>query len=59
MLSKSLLEWPARASARLDSGKELAPAVAEETSDPLDSQAWAPPGPDTFEALWRTRVERQ
>jgi hypothetical protein len=58
MLSKSLLEWPAQASAEPDSSKQLAPAVIEETSDQMESQAWAPSVADTFEALWRTRVER-
>ena len=59
MLSKSLLEWPARASAHPDSSKELTSAVMEKASDALDAQAWAPTAePDTFEALWRTRVER-
>jgi len=59
MLSKSLLEWPARASEQLVSSKEPAPAVIEKTSDPLEARAWSPTEPDTFEALWRTRVERR
>jgi hypothetical protein len=55
MLSKSLLEWPARASAKPDSDRELTSALPEKQKpgNPLDSQAWAPDAPDTFEARWR------
>ena len=73
MLSKSLLEWPARSassqepsreeSGRLhssteDTSSELATALAEKHGDPLDAQARAADDSDTFEALWRTRIER-
>src|ERR1700693_4877594 len=42
MLSKSSLEWPALASARLDSNDEIASALTEKSSNPLDSQTSAP-----------------
>ncbi len=58
MLSKSLLEWPAQASARPASGKELASAATAKPGSPLDSQARAPVDSNTFEALWRARVEQ-
>jgi hypothetical protein len=58
MLSKSLLQWPAQSAAKPDSSKELASAAKEKPGDPLDSQAWAPTASDTFEALWRTRIEQ-
>jgi hypothetical protein len=58
MLSKSLLEWPAQAaSARPASGKP-ASALREKSGDPLDSQAWSPTDSDTFEAMWRARVQQ-
>jgi hypothetical protein len=57
MLSKSLLEWPAETSAQPASSAEPASAVTEQGSDPLDAQAWAPAASDTFEALWRKRIE--
>src|ERR1700758_2404738 len=57
MLSKSLLEWPAQASAPPNSSTVPASAVTEKRSDPLDAQAWAPPS-DSFEALWRQRIEQ-
>src|SRR5712672_1680810 len=52
-LSKSLLEWPAQASAQPASNGELASPLTEKPNNPLDSQAWAPTDSDTFEALWR------
>lgn len=73
MLSKSLLEWPTRSassrepsreeSSRLrsnteDTSSELATALAEKHGDPLDAQARAGDDSDTFEALWRARIER-
>jgi hypothetical protein len=59
MLSKSLLEWPSQASARPAAGKELASAAKPKSGDPMDSQAWAPAASDnTFEALWRSRIEQ-
>jgi hypothetical protein len=57
-LSKSLLEWPAQASAQPASNGELASPLTEKPNNPLDSQAWAPTDSDTFEALWRARVEQ-
>ena len=33
--------------------------VAEKARDPLDAQAWAPQDGDTFEAIWRTRIQNQ
>jgi hypothetical protein len=58
MLSKALLEWPAQTSDQPDPGRELARTVEEKPGDPLDSQAWAPSTSDTFEALWRHRIEQ-
>src|SRR6516164_4211278 len=52
-LSKSLLEWPAQASVQPAADGELASAPTESPSNPLDSQAWAPTGSETFEALAR------
>ena len=40
------------------SDEELAGTPTERHSNPLDSQAWAPTDSDTFEALWRARVEQ-
>jgi hypothetical protein len=56
MLSKSLLEWPLRASAQLNSNLELTSALSEKQKpgNPLDSQARAPDDDsDTFETRWR------
>jgi hypothetical protein len=59
MLSKSSLEWPAQASAPPASRMEQKDAVAETASDPMDAQAWAPAAAsDTFEAMWRDRIEQ-
>jgi hypothetical protein len=33
--------------------------VAEKARNPLDAQAWAPQDGDTFEAIWRTRIQNQ
>ena len=57
MLSKALLEWPKEASAQPVSNREAANVVTEKRGNPLDSQARALKGSDTFEALWRERVE--
>ncbi|WP_247280638.1 MULTISPECIES: hypothetical protein [unclassified Bradyrhizobium] len=51
MLSKSSLEWT----------KDVVQTFSNENTaatprNALDSQAWAPPEPVTFEALWRARV---
>ena len=56
MLSKSLLEWPKQASAQLDPKGELANVFTDKPNDPLNSQAWASTGSDSFEARWRDRV---
>jgi hypothetical protein len=53
MLAKSLLEWPAQASAQLNSDGEFTRGPQEKPGNPLDSQAWAPNGSDTFETRWR------
>jgi hypothetical protein len=57
MLSKSLLEWPAETSAPPASGGQPASTVTEQRGDPLDAQAWAPAASESFEALWRKRIE--
>jgi hypothetical protein len=58
-LSKALLEWRTQGGpAQSVSSKELASATTDKPSNPLDSEAWAPAGPDSFEALWRARVEQ-
>ena len=60
MLSKSLLEWPKRALAQPVSDREEIPSVVtEKAADPLDAQARALEGPDSFEARWRERVKMQ
>jgi hypothetical protein len=63
MLSKSLLEWPAQASAQPNSDRELSDGelkgvLPEKPSNPLDSQAWAPGDSDTFETRWRAILMR-
>jgi len=58
MLSKSLLEWPDQRSARADSSSEASGAVQDKGGDPLDAQAWAPAASDTFDAMWRDRIEQ-
>lgn len=59
MLSKSLLEWPKKASASAQpvSSGEVTSVAAETPRNPLDAQAWTPKDADTFEARWRERVE--
>jgi hypothetical protein len=53
MLSKSLLEWPAQASAQPNSDGEPTSVLPEKSGNPLDSQARAPNDSDTFETRWR------
>jgi len=60
MLSKSSLEWPARASAQPKqasaqpkSDGERTSVLQEKPGNPLDSQAWATNDSDTFETRWR------
>jgi hypothetical protein len=52
MVSKSSLEWPARASVQPGSDRESANVLPEKPGNPLDSQAWAPDDSDTFETRW-------
>jgi hypothetical protein len=58
-----LLEWPAQTSARSDSSREPIAAVTQRRNDPLDAQAsapaLAPAASDSFEALWRGRIEQR
>lgn len=58
MLSKSLLEWPAQAVNHLPSSNEELANALTTRFDPLDAQAKATDA-DTFEALWRTRVDHR
>jgi hypothetical protein len=59
MLSRSSLEWPAPAAVQSDSDGELASRRTEKPGNPLDSLARAPTDLETFDALWRARVERR
>jgi hypothetical protein len=67
MLSKSLLEWPARQARQAvkpDEEEEIASAVTEKPANPMDAQARATDSDSsarmndtaTFDALWRARV---
>ena len=53
MLSRSLLEWPAQASAQINSDGEFTSVLPEKPGNPSDSQAWASNDSDTFEMRWR------
>ncbi len=57
MLSKSLLEWPARAppppSARAGVDEEPARELRDKPGPPLDANAWVPDDAETFETRWR------
>ena len=57
MLSKSLLEWPKATSAQPVSTAKVTSVVTPKPGNPLDAQARVLKDPDTFEALWRERVE--
>ena len=65
MLSKELLEWPKEASAKPVSKEKVSSIVAQKAGNPLDAQALMDAGAralkdsDTFEALWRERVDIQ
>jgi hypothetical protein len=59
MLSKSLLEWPKRASAQPASNREVQSIVTEKPGNPLDAQAWTLEDTVTFEARWLERVKMQ
>jgi hypothetical protein len=62
MLSKAQLEWPAeaaRAPARTEEADAEPPSLrTEQRGDPMDAQAKMQNEPTTFEALWRSRIER-
>jgi hypothetical protein len=71
MLSRAMLEWPAESAAQPDKANiaSVAPESrrsesqraesqrAESHGDPMDAQAYAPADSQTFEALWRDRIE--
>jgi hypothetical protein len=55
-ISKSLLQWPAQASAQPASGATPVSTLTENRNDPLDSRAWIADDADSFEARWRARA---
>ena len=65
LLSKALLEWPKEVSAKPVSREKVASTVTQKPGYPLDAQALMDAGAralrdsDTFEALWRERVDLQ
>jgi len=59
MLARSLLEWPAQIPMRARPTEALASALIEKPSDPIGSEEWTPTRENTFDALWRTRVEQR
>jgi hypothetical protein len=61
MLSKTSLEWPAQAANHPPRSDEELASAQTKRSDPLDAQAKATDATDadTFEALWRTRVDHR
>jgi hypothetical protein len=58
MISKSLLQWPAKASVQAKAGPTPAPVTVatEKRSDPLDAQARLLDYANSFEARWRARA---
>jgi hypothetical protein len=56
MLSRAMLEWPANATAQPDSNAELASAPSARR-DPMNAQARELDDSNTFDALWRDRIE--
>jgi hypothetical protein len=58
MISKSLLQWPAKASVQAKADPSPAPVTvaAEKRSDPLDAQAQLLEYANSFEARWRARA---
>jgi hypothetical protein len=69
MLSKSLLQWPARAAQAAAQPEEASAAEpeanaeppslrTEKRGDPMDAQAKMRNDSTTFEALWRSRIEK-
>jgi hypothetical protein len=59
MLSKALLEWPKEASAQPVSNGKVTGVVTQSPGNPLDAQARALKGADTFEARWPAREDTQ
>ena len=65
MLSKALLEWPREASPRPAPRQKVSNTVTEKPGNPLDAQALMDAGAravrdsNTFDALWRERVDLQ
>jgi hypothetical protein len=72
MLSRAMLEWPAESATQPDTKTDTASVAperrhpesqraesqrAESHGDPMDAQAYAPTDSQTFEALWRDRIE--
>jgi hypothetical protein len=57
MLSKSLLEWPADTAAPPDTKAELASAPPPDRRNPMNAQARELDDSNTFDALWRDRIE--
>ena len=62
MLSKSVLEWPAktaRAAAQPEEANAEPPSLrTEQGGDPMDAQAAIPNDSATFEGLWRSRIAK-
>ena len=62
MLSKSVLEWPAkaaRAAAQPEEANAEPPSLrTEQGGDPMDAQAAMPNDSTTFEGLWRSRIAK-
>ena len=58
MISKSLLQWPAKALAQAKADTASAPVTVatEKRSDPLDAQARLLDYANSFEARWRARA---
>ena len=63
MISKSLLQWPAKASVQAKADPKPVPVtivpvtvVTEKRSDPLDAQARLLDYANSFEARWRARA---
>jgi hypothetical protein len=57
MLSKAMLEWPAKTAAQPDADADVASAQPQTRRDPMNAQARELDNPDTFEARWRDRIE--
>jgi len=56
MVSKSLLQWPTKASVQAKADPTPATAATEKRSDPLDAQARLLDYANSFEARWRARA---